>query len=243
MSSPAPGSPHDAASAPEPADHTAATDSSRAKGSRRLRPGLWAVGGCLLLTVLLRGGLWPASGNASVSEQGLISVAGSVPTSAETSQPGPLNSSAASAPADNSSNGAAPAGDAPQPAAGSDEQYRSRIIGLWEQENHGHRTLDVRADGTALMVVQPEPAWQILFGERLEFDVRWAVRNGRLETTVVAARPGATARAARQMYGDHHVSPILVLNDTLMRLNDEEGEEHTPWHRSAAAVQPQDSAK
>ncbi|MCA9116224.1 MAG: hypothetical protein KDA79_14160, partial [Planctomycetaceae bacterium] len=120
MSSPAPGSgtPHDAASAPEPADHTAATESSRAKGSRRLRPGLWAVGGCLLLTVLLRGGLWPASGNASVSEQGLISVAGSVPNATESGQSEPANSSAASAPADSSRNGAAAAGDAPQPAAG-----------------------------------------------------------------------------------------------------------------------------
>ena len=194
---------------------------------RRLRPGWWLVAGSLLLALVLRGGLWPTSGSASSVPSSMPDVS----TTPDSDGSPPLRSTV---PGSTNSPSAQPAtaGEATTSTEPpTDDQYRAAIVGRWEQENHGRRTLDVRADGTALMVVQPESAWQFLFGKRLEFDVRWQIESGTLITTVVEARPGATARAARRMYGDRHVSPIIELTDTLLRLNDEQGEEHTPWHR------------
>lgn len=113
-----------------------------------------------------------------------------------------------------------------------DDSYRKRIVGSWEMDRDGKRLLTVDADGTAKMDVEIEGSWSFLFGSKLNFDIEWTIEDGHLTMKTIGGEPQAKVDLLTSMYGKERVQQITVLDDTTLRLPDDEpdGEDHI-WTR------------
>lgn len=118
----------------------------------------------------------------------------------------------------------------------SDEAYRKLIVGNWETDRDGRRFLKVFDDGTAVMDVEIPGNWSLLFGKKMKFDIVWSIEDGVLTFETTGGEPKAKVDLITSMYGKQRVQKIKRLDETTMRLPDEEpdGEDHV-WTRVGPA--------
>lgn len=114
----------------------------------------------------------------------------------------------------------------------SDEAYRKLIVGTWKTDRDGHRFLKVSDDGTAVMHVEIPGNWSLLFGEKMKFDIVWTIEDGVLTFETTGGEPKGKVDLITSMYGKQRVQKIERLDETTMRLPDDEpdGEDHV-WTR------------
>jgi len=132
----------------------------------------------------------------------------------------------ASAPASNPSTN-----PASQPAAGSDALYRKMVLGTWADEYKGKRTMVVRPDGTATMLVELKGLTAILFASKLRFDMVWSIEAGRLKKRTVGGEPAGKVSLILTTMGDRVDEPILELTDKRLLLLDADGKTKYDWRR------------
>ena len=113
----------------------------------------------------------------------------------------------------------------------SDEESRRLVIGTWEDHYSGKRTMTVRTNGTALMVVELSGIKAFLSAPRLEFDMVWSVDNGHLKKRTIGGRPSGKVNVILKMMGDHVDEPILELSQNRLLLLDENGNRKYDWQR------------
>jgi cyanate permease len=126
--------------------------------------------------------------------------------------------------------------------AKSDVEYRQLVIGTWEDHYSGKRTMTVRTNGTALMVVELSGLKSFLYASRLEFDMVWSIENGRMKKRTTGGRPSGRVNAILKMMGDHVEEPILELTQDRLLLLDENGKRKYDWQR-VREVPPDADAK
>ena len=71
----------------------------------------------------------------------------------------------------------------------SDERFRELVVGTWKDEYQGQRTMTVRPDGTATMVVELEGLSARLYADRMTFEEEWSVDGGQLKLLAVGGEP------------------------------------------------------
>ena len=80
-------------------------------------------------------------------------------------------------------------------------ELNQTIIGIWEDDYKGKRSLTVYDDGTATMVVEPSGLNAMLVG-RLRFEETWSIDDGHITMTVTGGEPAEQVKLICQMMGD-----------------------------------------
>ncbi len=100
-----------------------------------------------------------------------------------------------------------------QSAVNDDASLRKRALGTWEDYYHGKRTLTLREDGTATMIMQPEGMGAVLFAKELVFDIEWKIQDGILILETVGGKPAKKISLVTKLYGDCAEEEILELTE------------------------------
>jgi hypothetical protein len=119
---------------------------------------------------------------------------------------------------------------APQPAT-QDERYRALVVGTWEDDYQGKRTMTLKEDGTGTMVVELSGMTAKLFAARLQFDMVWSLEDGRLKKRTLGGQPETRVAMILKMMGDRVDEPILELTQDRLLLLDKDGETKYDWRR------------
>jgi lysophospholipase L1-like esterase len=119
----------------------------------------------------------------------------------------------------------------PRQPTDQDERYHRLIVGTWEDDYQGKRTMTLKEDGTATMVVELQGAKATLFASRLRFDMKWSVDNGRLKKRTIGGEPSLKVRLILNTMGDRVDEPILELNKDRLLLMDGDGKTKYDWRR------------
>lgn len=115
-----------------------------------------------------------------------------------------------------------------------DEEYQRQIVGIWRDHYQGDRTLTLRADGTATMVVVLHGWKAALYTSRLTFEMVWSVEGGRLKKQTTGGDPPGKVKTILKMMGDRVDEPILELTETRLLLRDQDGKRQYDWQRVKA---------
>ena len=118
---------------------------------------------------------------------------------------------------------------APEPAA-DDHRLRELIVGKWADDYKGKRTMTIRQDGTATMVVELE-GLNALMGSRMRFDMEWSIEAGRLKKRTVDGEPSGRVNLILKAMGDRVDEPILELTEERLLLLDGDGRKRYDWRR------------
>ena len=111
------------------------------------------------------------------------------------------------------------------------EQFRRLVVGTWQDEYQGKRTMTLLDDGTGKMVVELDGLKAKLFAPRLEFDMVWAVDKGRLKKRTLKGEPAVTVQLILKTLGDQVDEPILELTQDRMLSLDKDGKTKYDWRR------------
>jgi hypothetical protein len=117
-----------------------------------------------------------------------------------------------------------------------DAEYRKLIVGTWGDNYQGRRTMTLRPDGTGLMVVELSGLKARLYASRLDFDMKWAIENGRLKKQTIGGRPSGKVNLILKMMGDRVDEPILELTKERLLLLDANGKTKYDWGRLVPGV-------
>ena len=112
-----------------------------------------------------------------------------------------------------------------------DQQSRRLVVGTWQDEYQGKRTMTLQEDGTAKMVVELDGLKAKLFAPRLEFEMVWAVEKGRLKKRTLQGEPAVTVQLILKTMGDRVDEPILELTQDRLLLLDKDGKTKYDWRR------------
>jgi hypothetical protein len=118
----------------------------------------------------------------------------------------------------------------PDPSA-RDAEYRSLIVGTWEDDYQGRRTMTIREDGTGIMVVELSGMKAKLYASRLEFDMIWSIRDGRLKKETISGRPAVKVNLILKLMGNRVDEPILELTKNRLLLLDANGKTKYDWRK------------
>ncbi len=116
---------------------------------------------------------------------------------------------------------------------GSDERYRTLILGEWEDDYRGKRHLTVRDDGTGTMVVEPDGIGKRLFADRLTFDLVWSLADGRITMKMLRGEPKSKVQLILKLHGQEAEYKINGFGDDQMLLLDPDGKTQYDWRRPA----------
>ena len=106
------------------------------------------------------------------------------------------------------------------------------VVGVWEDDYQGKRTMTLREDGTGTMVVELNGWRAALSAPRLRFDMVWSVEDGRLKKRTVGGEPETQVRMILSTMGDQVDEPILELTEDRLVLLDQNGETKYEWRRA-----------
>lgn len=119
-----------------------------------------------------------------------------------------------------------------QPHSVVDDVSRRMLIGSWQDDYQGKRTMDLKADGTGTMVVELSGWRASLSAPRLRFDMVWSVEGGRLKKQSVGGEPETQVQLILKTMGDRVSEPILELTDDRLLLLDQDGKTKYDWRRA-----------
>jgi hypothetical protein len=117
-------------------------------------------------------------------------------------------------------------------ATASDESLRQRVVGTWEDDYQGKRTMTLAADGTGTMAVELGGVKAVLVAPRLEFDMRWSVADRKLCKQSLSGRPETQVAMILKTMGTRTDEPILELTDRQLVLLDRDGHTRYQWRRA-----------
>ncbi len=121
-----------------------------------------------------------------------------------------------------------PAADA---GSTNDQELRAGVVGTWQDFYHGKRTMTIRPDGTATMIVELSGWKARLFTSRLRLDLAWSVEDGKLLRRTIGGDPADKVAYVNRRVGDRCAEPILQLTGDRMVLLDQNGQQQYTWSR------------
>ena len=120
------------------------------------------------------------------------------------------------------------ASSAPQ---GGDERVRQLVLGTWTDDYQGKRTLTVRPDGTATMIIEFDGWKARMFTPRLQIETTWTIEDGRFNRQTVGGEPVDKVEFVKKRVGDHASDEIVKVSADRMVLIDQDGETRYNWRR------------
>ena len=124
-----------------------------------------------------------------------------------------------------------PPHELPDVALEGDARLRKLVVGTWQDEYEGKRTMTICQDGTATMVVELEGWRAMMSASRLRFDMEWSIEDGRLKKRTVGGEPAGKVNLILKMMGDRVDEPILELTEQRLLLLDGDGQKKYDWRR------------
>jgi hypothetical protein len=112
-----------------------------------------------------------------------------------------------------------------------DDHYRRLILGTWEDNYQGKRTVTLCDDGTGIMIVELSGLKATLFSSRLSFDMEWVISEGRLQLHSLGGEPNTQVTLILATFGNRVDQSILQLDEEQLVLLDEDGETKYNWRR------------
>ena len=120
---------------------------------------------------------------------------------------------------------------ASKPAMDNDASFRKLVLGTWADEYKGKRTMIIRPDGTATMLVELKGLTAMMFASKMRFDMVWSIEGGRLKKRTIGGEPAGRVRLILATMGDRVDEPILELTARRLLLLDADGETKYDWRR------------
>jgi hypothetical protein len=108
---------------------------------------------------------------------------------------------------------------------------RQLVLGTWEDDFQGKRTLTVRPDGTATMLVEFDGWKARMFTPRLQIETTWAIEEGRFNRHTIGGEPPEKVEFVKGRVGDRASDKIVKLTADRMVLIDQDGETRYNWRR------------
>ena len=112
-----------------------------------------------------------------------------------------------------------------------DENYQRLAVGTWQDFYHGKRTLTLRPDGTATMVVEFSGLKARLFTRRLQLQIVWSIKDGKMHRRTVGGTPADKVEFVNRRAGVQVAEPVVELSDGRMVLLDQNGSQQYRWRR------------
>jgi hypothetical protein len=128
-------------------------------------------------------------------------------------------------------------------SAGPDAELRRRVVGTWEDEYQGKRTMTLKENGTGTMRVELEGLRAALFARQLQFEMEWSVEQGRLKKRTLRGTPAVQVQAILRAMGDRVEQRILELSEDRLLLLDEDGKTRYDWQRLKPKQPPDSTAR
>lgn len=116
-------------------------------------------------------------------------------------------------------------------AASQDAQFRKLVVGTWQDDYQGKRTVTLREDGTGTMVVELSGLKASLVAPRLTFTMEWSVAAGRLKKHSLGGEPAGKVSMILKTMGDTVDEEILELTEDRLLLLDQDGKTKYDWRR------------
>ncbi len=124
-----------------------------------------------------------------------------------------------------------------------DVAIRRQLVGVWKDEYQGLRTLTIRPDGTATMVMELQGLHR-LFAQKLTFEEQWTLRGNDLQFHLVSGEPKAKIEFVMDLKGNHFKQKILELTASRLLVWDECEQVEMDWKRvSPQSYRPAELAK
>jgi len=120
---------------------------------------------------------------------------------------------------------------ASKPASDNDARFRKLVLGTWADEYKGKRTMTIREDGTATMIVELDGLTALMFASKMRFDMVWSIEEGRLKKRTIGGEPAGRVRLILATMGDRVNEPILELTAKRLLLLDADGKTKYDWRR------------
>ncbi len=93
--------------------------------------------------------------------------------------------------------------DAPVPDSPPTSPFDSaQLVGCWRDSFYGQRTLTLKPDGSATMLLELDFAGRLLYGKTLEFDLQWSLDGSTLSFEILTGRPVEAAKSAMKLWGE-----------------------------------------
>ncbi len=108
---------------------------------------------------------------------------------------------------------------------------RRRLLGTWQDHYQGTRTMTLKDDGTATMVVELKGIQANLMAPRLTFDMRWSLEGKILKKRSIGGEPREKVRMVLNMMGSVAEDTIQELTDDRLLLLDKNGQTKYDWKR------------
>jgi hypothetical protein len=112
-----------------------------------------------------------------------------------------------------------------------DARYRGMVLGTWEDEYQGKRTMTLEKDGTGTMVVELSGWRAAMSASRLKFNMKWSIESGRLKKQTIGGEPETQVKLILNTMGNHVDEPILELSKDRLLLLDKDGKTKYDWKR------------
>lgn len=121
---------------------------------------------------------------------------------------------------------------APVPRAGSEEDKKRRsVLGVWQDQYQGKRTMTLNEDGTGTMLVELSGVQAALFASKLRFDMQWSLDGKKLIKKTVGGEPASKVNLILNTMGDTAEDIILEVTEERLLLLDKDGKTQYDWRR------------
>ena len=115
---------------------------------------------------------------------------------------------------------------------GEEGNVSRHLLGVWQDDYQGKRTMTLNNDGTGTMLVELSGAQAFLFADKLHFDMRWSADGEKLTTTSIGGEPKDKVNMVLNMMGNTAEYKILEATKDRLWLLDEDGETKYDWRRA-----------
>ncbi|MEI8379873.1 MAG: hypothetical protein WCJ09_07080 [Planctomycetota bacterium] len=99
----------------------------------------------------------------------------------------------------------------------------AQLVGQWKDSFFGTRTLVLKPDGTAKMILDLDFTGRLLYGKRLEFDMVWSVDGAVVTIDILSGHPEKSAKSAMNTWGERYVYLLDCVEDHQVEMRDSDG--------------------
>lgn len=106
-----------------------------------------------------------------------------------------------------------------------------RLYGSWALEYHGDWICTLQPGGGGSTSVEFDWAAALLYGSRIDFDLEWAIVDGKLVETLTSGTPKANYDALVRDHGKTRTYEIIALTDETLTLRSVKDDLVSKWKR------------
>jgi hypothetical protein len=113
-----------------------------------------------------------------------------------------------------------------------EDNSRRKLLGVWQDDYQGKRTMTLNEDGTGTMLVELSGLQSVLFASKLRFDMKWSLDGKKLTKKTVGGEPANKVNMILNTMGNTAEDTILELTDDRLLLLDKNGTTKYDWRRA-----------